>query len=185
MYQGMPVNDHLHQYGGAIPTGTRYAGAGDPQRVQGAYSHQQSPLNMSMMSRQPMSVQTPNWQSIHQQSALPSPTPSIGNSQQPSYHSATSQPQSSSLFGDPGSASSMPRSYYSYQYQSQGQYPGQAPGEDPHAYSGLQIPPGATLGSTQSHGYPHGYLPSSSIYATEPGEVAGAYAYMDPPEAKF
>ncbi|CAK4019961.1 Hypothetical predicted protein [Lecanosticta acicola] len=193
VYQGMPGDHALSPYGGTIPNGTRYGGGIDQQRVQNSYSHHPSNLSMPMMSRQqPMSVQTPSWHSIHSQSALPSPTPSIGNQQQPSYQSATSQSQSSSIFGDPGSASSLPRSYYnnSYPYQSQGQYQGQDTAGDPHAFSDLQLsgstlPGSGGMSSAPNPGYGHGYLQTGSMYATEPGEVQGAYAYMDPPDQKF
>ncbi|KAK4502813.1 hypothetical protein PRZ48_006239 [Zasmidium cellare] len=182
MYQHMPVGDSgIASYGGGIPSATRYS---EHSRVHSGYSQQQSPMSLSMMGRVPASmgssVQTPGgWQSMHQNSALPSPASTSSNTQQQSYPSVTSQQQSSSLFGDPGSASSIPRNYYSssnYQYSGTGQYQGQQPGEVQSAYSDLhQIPDAANLSSTQSQGYSQSYLP----YATEPSEVTGAYAYME------
>ncbi|KAF2164622.1 hypothetical protein M409DRAFT_67754 [Zasmidium cellare ATCC 36951] len=182
MYQHMPMGDSA--YGSSIPSATRYS---EHSRVHRGYNQQQSPMSLSMMGRVPASmgssVQTPGWQNMHQTSALPSPASTSSNTQQPSYPSVTSQQQSSSLFGDPGSASSIPRNYYSssnYQYSGTGQYPGPQSGEVQSAYSDLhQIPDAANLTATQSQGYGQGYMP----YATEPSEVPGAYAYIG--EQKF
>lgn len=188
----------LPQYSSSIPSGTR-SWTGSEQRASTVYSQQpqqQSPLSMSMMGGgrvQPMSVQAPgSWQGMHQQSALPSPTPSISNQQQPSYPSATTQQQSSSLFGDPGAAGSIPRHYYSnsYQYPPQGQYQSPHSGDVQHAYPDLQVPGTSisdnnALASTHSQGYNQGYLQSSGIYSTEANEVSGAYAYMSDTPQKF
>lgn len=188
MYQHMPIGEPpISQYGSGIPSASRSWTGSDHSRVHGAYSQQQSPLSLSMMGRvqPPMAsqVQTPGWQGMNQAGALPSPASTSSNTQQQSYPSVTSQQQSSSLFGDPGSASSIPRNYYSssnYQYQGHAQYQGQQAGEVQSAYSDIpQIPDTANLASSQSQGYGQGYLP----YATEASDVPGAYAYMG--EQKF
>lgn len=188
MYRPMQMGEtSLSQYGSSIPSATRSWTGSEHSRVHSGYSQQQSPLSLSMMGgvQQPMGSQahTPGWQSMNQNSALPSPASTSSNNQQQSYPSVTSQQQSSSIFGDPGSASSIPRNYYNnsnYQYQGQGQYQGQQSGEVQSAYSDLpQIPDTANLASTQSQGYGHGYIP----YATEASDVPGAYAYMG--EQKF
>lgn len=181
MYSGVGGDASLSQYSSAIPSATRSWAGNDQQRVPSSYGPQQSPLGMSMLSRlqQPMSVQTPSWQSMHQQSALPSPTPSVSTQQQPSYPAVSSQQQSSALFGDPGSASSIPRNYYgnSYSYPGQGHYAGQSQGDVQNGYSELQMPSStisdtAGLVSSQSQGYSQGYLQSTNLYSTEPGEEA-------------
>ncbi|EME45472.1 hypothetical protein DOTSEDRAFT_71253 [Dothistroma septosporum NZE10] len=188
---GIPGGDsHLSHYASSIPSATRAWTGGDTQRVPVAYGQQQSPMSMGMSSRmqQPMGVQAhtpPSWSNINSQSALPSPTPSVSTQQPPSYPSTTTQHQSSSIFGDPGSASSIPRNPYynnSYQpYQTHSQYQGHHSGDIQSAYE-LQMP-GSTISDTaglaavHTPGYGHGYLQSSSIYPPEPSEVSGAYPY--------
>lgn len=182
MYQHMPMSadSAVSGYTSGIPSATRYS---EHSRVHSGYGQQQSPMSLSMMGRVPASmgasVQTPGWQGIQQNSALPSPASTSSNTQQQSYPNVTTQQSSTStLFGDPGSASSIPRNYYNssnYQYSGTGQYQGQQAGDVQGAYSDLhQIPDPANLASTQSQGYSQGYMP----YSTEPSEVSGAYAYM-------
>lgn len=197
MYSHMPVGEPpAPHYSNSIPSGARAWAGSDHQRLSNGYGQQShSPMNsMSMMGRvqQPMGVQTPGgWQGIHQQSALPSPSPSVSN-QQPSYPtaSAPSQQQSSTVFGDPGAtaaASAVPRQYYtnSYYTQAQGQYQGQATG-DSHPYPDLSsIPDTSGLSTGQNPGYGTGYLPSGSIYSAEPGEVQGGYPAYGIADQKF
>lgn len=139
-------------------------------------------MHNPMMSRlhQSMPVQTPSsWQATHQQSSLPSPTPSVSNQQQPSYPAVTSHQSPSGSFGESGSApSAIPRQYYnnSYHYQAAGQYPGHHSGDIHHAYPDLQIagsslPDTAGLASAQAPGYSQGYLGSTAIYSAEPHDV--------------
>lgn len=188
LYQGLPLGDNsLSHYSSALPNTTRSWTSHDQHRVQSNYSTQQSPMNVPMMSRvqqqpppPPMSVQTPpSWQPSHQQSSLPSPTPSVSGQQQPSYPAVSSQQSSSGVFGDPGSAaSSIPRQYYSssYQYQAPGQYHSHHSGEIQPAYSELQMPGSslpdtAGLASAQTHGYNQGYLQTGALYSAEPHDV--------------
>lgn len=190
LYSIPGTESHLSQYATSIPSGTRAWAGGETQRVPAAYGQQQSPLNVGMSSRiqqQPIGVQAhtpPNWSNINSQSALPSPTPSVSNQQPPSYPSTTTQ-QTSSIFGDPGSASSVPRNPYynnSYQgYQTHNQYPGQHSGDMQSAYD-LQMPGSSIqdtsgLAAVHTPGYGHGYMQTSSIYPSEPSEVSGAYPY--------
>lgn len=183
----IPGSDsHLSNYSSSIPSGTRAWAGGDAQRVPAAYGQQQSPLSMGMSSRmqQPMSAQVhtpPNWSNINSQSALPSPTPSISNQQPPSYPVTTTQQQSSSIFGDPGSASAVPRNpyYTSYQpYQTHNQYQGQHSGDIQSAYDlqmpGSSMPDTAGLAAAHPSGYGQGYMQSSGMYPPDPSE---AYPY--------
>lgn len=190
MYSGVGGDTSLAQYSSAIPSATRSWTGNEQQRVPSSYGPQQSPLSMTMLNRlqQPMSVQTPSWQGMQQPSALPSPTPSVSTQQQPSYPAVTSQQQSSSLFGDPGSASSISRPYYGngYSYPGQSQYPGQQPGDVQGGYSDLQIPSSAisdaaVLGSSHSQGYGQGYLQSNNLYSSDPGEES----YLGDGQQKF
>lgn len=190
MYSIPGSDSHLSQYAGSIPSGTRGWTGGDTQRVPAAYGHQQSPINIGMSSRmqQPIAVQAhtpPSWSNAHSQSALPSPTPSVSNQQPPSYPTTTTQQSTSSIFGDPGTASSVPRNPYynnSYQtYQTHSQYSGQHSGDLQSAYDlqmpGSSIPDTAGLSAAHTPGYSHSYMQPSSIYPPEPSEISGGYPY--------
>lgn len=185
LYQSLQLGDNsLSQYSSTVPSSTRPWTGNDHHRVQSSYSAQQSPMHIPMMSRaqQPLPVQTPpSWQPAHQQSSLPSPTPSVSNQQQPSYPAVTSQHSPPGAFGESGSTpSAIPRQYYnnsnSYHYQAAGQYQSQNSGDLQNAYSDLHIP-GSTLPDTaglasgQAPGYSQNYLGSGSIYSAEPHDV--------------
>ncbi|CZT24308.1 uncharacterized protein RCC_10029 [Ramularia collo-cygni] len=195
MYQSqhMPVGEPpAPHYNNSMSSGSRTWASSDQQRVSNSYGPQaHSPLNIPIMNRQqPMGPQTPvSWQTIHQQSALPSPT-STGSNQQPAYptSAAVSQQQT---FGDPGAtaaASAVPRQYYnnSYYTQTQGQYPGQAQGDVGPSYPDLSsISDGAALSSGHNLGYSTGYLPTGGIYPAEPGDVPGGFPAYGAADQKF
>ncbi|KAI5361958.1 Putative velvet factor [Septoria linicola] len=161
-----------------IPSSTRYAMAhNDYQRGYSSYA-QYSPGGV--VSSRPMQMQPAGWQSVQQNSALPSPTPSVSGQQQSAYPATAGQ--QASMFGDPGGVNSIPRATYpasSYPYPQQAHYSSQ-PGADGHQYPDLQMPSDTSgLSSSQSNPYGATYLQSANLYATEANEASGAYAYAE------
>jgi hypothetical protein len=189
IYQNLPADTPISSYGPPLPTTTRWSGS-DQQRYPTNYS-QHSPVGMPVMTRNPsMTVQTPGWSGGYQQSsALPSPTPSASNAQTQPYPVTTSQQQASSIFGDPGAASSLPRNYYAsnpYPYGSlpqQGQYSGHGSNDVHPSYSDItsltgSVSDAAGMTPSQTQGYSQAYIETSGPYSsTEAPEVGNPYGY--------
>ncbi|KAM3416928.1 hypothetical protein BST61_g8516 [Cercospora zeina] len=186
IYQNSSIADTPNSsYAGALPSSTRYAmGNNEYQRGYGSYGGQYSPSALGMGARS-MTMQS-GWQGIQQNSALPSPAASVSASapQQSPYPTATSQ--QSTIFGDPGGVSSIPRNSFSgssYPYAQQAHYSSQ-PSSDGHPYPDLQMPGSSvadsnSLSSGPGHPYNTAYLPTNGLYGSEAPESSGGYAYAD------
>ena len=159
----------------AIPSGSRYAVVGNDYR--GSYSTypQYSPGGMQIPSRT-ATMQSTGWQGLQQNSALPSPTTSVGTQQQNLYATVPSSQQ----FGDPGSASSIPRNSYSggaYPYEQQSLYSAYT-SPDNNPYPALQMPGSAIPDSSSNQGHTYntgGYLPSNGSYGGEDADAPTPY----------
>ncbi|KAF2215389.1 hypothetical protein CERZMDRAFT_94801 [Cercospora zeae-maydis SCOH1-5] len=186
IYQNSSIADTPNStYAGSLPSSTRYAMANnDYQRGYGGYGGQYSPNALGMGGRS-MTMQS-GWQGIQQNSALPSPTASVSASapQQSPYPTATSQ--QSTMFGDPGGVSSIPRNSFSgssYPYPQQAHYPNQ-PSSDGHPYPDLQMPGSSiadsnALSAGPGNPYNTAYLQTNGLYGSEAPESSGGYAYAD------
>ncbi|GIZ45357.1 hypothetical protein CKM354_000852900 [Cercospora kikuchii] len=187
MYQNSSIADTPNStYAGSLPSSTRYAmGTNEYQRGYGSYGGQYSPNALGMGGRS-MGMQSAGWQGIQQNSALPSPTASVSVSapQQSPYPTTTSQ--QSTMFGDPGGVSTIPRNSYpssSYPYPQQAHYSSQ-PSSDGHHYPELQMPGSSisdsnSLSSGPGHPYNTAYLQTNGLYGSEAPESSGGYAYAD------
>lgn len=184
LYQNPTVADTPNSnYTSTLPSSTRYGMGNDYQRSYGSYS-QYSPGAMAMPSRN-SSMQSAGWQGVQQSSALPSPTPSVGGQQQNPYSTVPTTQQPSTMFGDPGSASSIPRgsyaaSAYPYEQHAQASYSGNT-SPDQHPYPQLQMPGSSLPDSSSGQGNPYSaaYLPSNSLYGSEAADAPNPYVYAD------
>lgn len=181
LYQNPAIAENPNpSYSSTLPSSTRYSMSHEYARGYSAYPGY-STGGISLPSRS-AALPSNGWQ---QSSALQSPTTSASAQQQASYSTVPTSQQ----FGDPGSASSIPRNSYpssSYTYEPQAQYSGHtSPDNTPYSHlqmPGSSIPDGA---SGQSHSYSAGYLPSNSLYGSEAPEAPNPYPYTDAQNRAF